>query len=787
MDQIKIIYGKGIFKRAFLIISAIILIAAFSGCSKINMELFGVKVGEEDITVTEEVPDDVAKNGDTLEESGDTTLIDEPVDIEGPGPEPDGPTIEPGTEDEIIYYEDIEELRLYYSEAMTAFQEESYLIVEYYLNRINGRYLVLQDHIFYYLAKSLLLQEKYDQSEEYYLKIIQDFPDSIWTEKSILEYGDLFFMKEDYINSSEKYANFIENFPESQYIPYCYYQLAKSMEKNGEAGQAVENYIKVWIEFPVYEKADISYVNIERLILENSLPAFNPTAEEIFNRGKKFFDYYQYDDTVSELNKLLDGDYLDSLSGEFHSKILFKLGMSYYNRGDYGQSSDYLSSSYEKSSSGSMADDSLYFLGRALTNLDRPDDAVSYYQQLLSIFPGSKYADDALYRIGRIYSLRGDAQKAINNFQKIFDSYPNGDKLSDALWELGWIQYKSGDYPGAETTFSNMGDSFKGSYLGEKGLFWQAKSLQKLGEDDKAKELFRDIVKLKTYSYYTFAAKDILLNMGETIEIPGVDHDLNPESIFVEEIIPDVFYTPQGENLKIDGQPNHITKALELMKMEFYNSASIEIEAGSGQLEADPARILEIATLFFQSQDYANSIKFLYQNSSKLKNAEQAYIDYSYFLFYPYGYREYLTQYGSQYDIDPLFALAVIRQESSFQPEVGSYAGAQGLMQIMPATGKSIAGQIGIQNYSRAMLLDPETSIKMGIYYLRQQLDSFNQSMIYTLGAYNGGPGSMSRWISDWGDKDPEEFIEYITYLQTREYIKLVLRNYWFYQMLYEE
>ena len=219
----------------------------------------------------------------------------------------------------------------------------------------------------------------------------------------------------------------------------------------------------------------------------------------------------------------------------------------------------------------------------------------------------------------------------------------------------------------------------------------------------------------------------------------------------------------------------------------FYNIASVEIEAGSSQLEADPARILEIATLFYQSQDYANSIKILYQNSSKLKNADEVYIDYSYFLFYPYGYREYVDQYGSKYNIDPLFALAVIRQESNFQPEVGSYAGAQGLMQIMPATGKSIAGQIGIPNYSQQMLLDPEISIEMGTYYLRQQLDNFNQDMIYTLGAYNGGPGSMSRWISNSGDKDPEEFIEYITYLQTREYIKLVLRNYWFYQLLYGE
>ena len=163
--------------RAILIISAILLFIASTGCSKINMELFGIKLGEE-----ENAPPELALDGDTLGESDDNGKIDEPEAIEEPAPGPDDPTIEPGTADEIIYYEDIEELRLYYSEAMNAFQDESYLIAEYYLNRINGRYMILQDHIFYYLAKSLLLQEKFDQSEEYYLKIIQDFPDSIWLE-----------------------------------------------------------------------------------------------------------------------------------------------------------------------------------------------------------------------------------------------------------------------------------------------------------------------------------------------------------------------------------------------------------------------------------------------------------------------------------------------------------------------------------------------------------------------------------------------------------------------------
>jgi soluble lytic murein transglycosylase len=161
-------------------------------------------------------------------------------------------------------------------------------------------------------------------------------------------------------------------------------------------------------------------------------------------------------------------------------------------------------------------------------------------------------------------------------------------------------------------------------------------------------------------------------------------------------------------------------------------------------------------------------------------------MDYLYYLYYPYGYKETVQNYSNQYALDPLFTLAVIRQESHFMPLAGSYAGAQGLMQIMPATGKGIAGQLGIQNYNDIMLLDPEINIKMGTFYLRQQLDNFNQNQFYCLGAYNGGPGKMSEWISKRGSMDIDEFIESISYEQSREYVKIVMGNYYFYQMLYD-
>jgi len=731
-------------------------------------------------------------------ESEETSDEQEINDIDGTGNEDKETGVSPqegtnsdrqktGTDDTNTETMDISELRLLFSKALEYFDKDSYLIAEFYLNKIKDSYMILQDHIFYYMAKILLSQEKYYQAEEYYLKIIKNYPDSIWAETANMEYADVFYIKEDYITAESEYTNFLTSFPESSYVPYSLFQLAACQEKNGKKVLASENYKELWLKYPLHEYSEIALENLARLAEEGSIEPFVPTADEIYSRGEIFFGIYHYSSALDEFNRLLQGDYVNSLSQDLYSKVLFKKGMCYFNMGEYGEARDFLLQSYQKYPSGSVADDSLYFLGRSLTNLDQDADAISYYEKLIQIFPASNYSDDALYRSGRIYSLSGDFNNAAIYFQRVSTSYPGGDKLADALWELGLIQYRSADYNSAKTTFSNFASSFKGTRLEEKGLFWQAKCYQKLGDDTTAAGLYQKIIELSSYSYYTFASAKTLEDLNKEAQIEEINTGLNPENPGITYILPDIYSILEEDSHIEGGEINHINKAIELLKLEFFNSASLEIEAGSSEIKEDPIRTLEIATLFLKSEDYSSSINIIYDNLKQLKSKlTEPYTDYLHYLLYPYGYKEIVQKYSSQYNLDPLFTLAVMRQESMFQPDAGSYAGAQGLMQIMPATGEGIAGQIGISNYNVNMLLDPDTNIRMGTFYLRQQLDNFGQNEFYCVGAYNGGPGRMSGWVSDRGNMDTDEFIESITYEQSREYVKIVMGNYYFYQMLYE-
>jgi len=686
---------------------------------------------------------------------------------------------------------DITKQRELFSEGIKKFEEGDYLAAEYYFNKIKDTYMVLSDHINYYLAKSLLMQEKYDLSAEDYSKIKNLYPDSIFLEKANLEYADLFYIQQEYPEAEINYESFVKNFPESALIPYGLFQLATCQEKNSKFESAFENYKKIWLNFPENEFADDALKNITSLSDRKLAGPFTPSNEQIYERGAIFFGLYQYESAISEFNKIIESDKNSPIPPALHSKTLFKLGMCHFNLRDYQKSTELLISCYEKFPSESYADDSLYFLGRAFTSLNQEDNSIKYYNEVLAKYPQGNYADDSLYRIGRIYFLRGDSESAAASYEKIINNYPGGDKISDAYWELGWIQFKGGDYNNAKNTFGGMEVKFKGSSVGEEAMFWEARCLQKLGENETAANIYKKIIDSKTYTYYTFASQKSLKSMGIEYDIPKIDNNVYPGNPDIDTLLPGIYQDIENIAASIsgssqDGKFTHIDKARELLNLEFYTSAATEIEAGSSEFEHDNLRILEISTLYLEAKDYLNSQKLIAKYFSKLKsNLDNPYKDYVYYLLYPYGFKEYIDKYSGQFNVDPLFVLAVIREESRFQPDAGSYAGALGLMQIIPKTGKGIASQLGISNFTSQMLLDPETSIKMGAYYLSKQLESFNQNKYYACGAYNGGPGSMSKWISSWGDKDIDEFIEYVSYDETRNYIKKVMGSYFFYQMLY--
>jgi len=151
---------------------------------------------------------------------------------------------------------------------------------------------------------------------------------------------------------------------------------------------------------------------------------------------------------------------------------------------------------------------------------------------------------------------------------------------------------------------------------------------------------------------------------------------------------------------------------------------------------------------------------------------------------YPPAYWGIVEQVAAREDIHPLLALAIMREESKFDPEVESAAGAKGLMQLMPPTARQMA-QRQSAPFDERQLLRPEGNIPLGVAYLGRVLKRFNGDLIYAAAAYNAGPGSVTRWIKAFGHLPHDEWVESIPYAETQRYVKKVLGTFLIYVSLY--
>ena len=132
--------------------------------------------------------------------------------------------------------------------------------------------------------------------------------------------------------------------------------------------------------------------------------------------------------------------------------------------------------------------------------------------------------------------------------------------------------------------------------------------------------------------------------------------------------------------------------------------------------------------------------------------------------------------------VEPAVTLGLIRQESSFDIQAGSPAGAQGLMQLMPATAASVARRLNEAMSLPALTSDPAYNMRLGTAYLQALLDQFGGALPLALAGYNAGPSRVLDWIAGYGDPrtgatDMIDWIELIPFNETRNYVQRVIEN----------
>jgi len=142
---------------------------------------------------------------------------------------------------------------------------------------------------------------------------------------------------------------------------------------------------------------------------------------------------------------------------------------------------------------------------------------------------------------------------------------------------------------------------------------------------------------------------------------------------------------------------------------------------------------------------------------------------------FPIPYQSLIDEYAGKRQLDLGWMFALVRSESAFIEDAESPAGALGLMQVMPATGKQTARKMGLQSFKVAHLLEAEKNVPIGSAYLKQMLDLFGGNMTLATAAYNAGPQRVLAWLPKHDCMDPDVWVEKIPFTETRKYVRRVM------------
>lgn len=324
----------------------------------------------------------------------------------------------------------------------------------------------------------------------------------------------------------------------------------------------------------------------------------------------------------------------------------------------------------------------------------------------------------------------------------------SGSDFSDAEFFLGWTALRFLGQPKvALNHFQSLYENVKSPISLAKGAYWLGRTYEALHQKQQARHWFEEASKYKT-AYYGQVAQRKLMNQNggkplQKIVVPEAAKARFESREFVR----------AARLLVSAGLPKEALSFLHLLAKRSKN---------------DSERFLTIQLTNQLAQQYVVDIV-----REITPHTETAYSE-----AYPRLQKKYDFQ-----GVDPDFVHAVIRRESGFNSGLVSDKDAQGLMQVMPDTGRKLAAKYNFKYDEGRLLNDSSYNIKVGCIFLKRLIDSYKGSFVLTLAAYNAGPKPVQEWVQYFGDPrsndvDMIDWIEKISYKETREYIQRVLEAY---------
>ncbi len=387
-------------------------------------------------------------------------------------------------------------------------------------------------------------------------------------------------------------------------------------------------------------------------------------------------------------------------------------------------------------------------------------DAVTTIQGWITErFPGSRQAVDIMFARADAAQDRGAYAEASSGFERAMTMAPSLAPAGRARMRLGQMHLQ-GDAAAAAEVFTGYLDDFPNGRRWEQAAYWAGRSLEALGREEEAEGYLGMLLRRSPLSYYAALAAE---HLGRPYGPP----------------------VPVGPS---SDPPEWLRAGLATLDLLLDAGLDRGAESVVAQLIARTGRSaptsLDLADNLIERGFTLEGIgvgwELLREGAPQSLRLLK--------VLYPFPYREMVTREAEEAGIDPLFLASLIRQESAFAPAIRSRAGAVGLMQVMPETGRELARGQDIRGFTPENLETADLNLHLGTTFWVQMERRYGAGHLpLVLSAYNAGPTRARRWGRLPEAEDPLRFTERIPFNETRGYVKNITRNLHLYRFLYPE
>jgi soluble lytic murein transglycosylase len=600
-------------------------------------------------------------------------------------------------------------------------------------------------------------------------------PTPALAERMLVIEADARLRTHDEAGARAAYARYLEQFPRGSQRHAVRLRLAELRIGAKEHAAAAELLEAVALDVPLSQHGTDALARLQALEQEGARK-LEPKARHGFERRLALAQLRQRLDRRDYRRVVRDADGLlarKDLTASQRCEVHYLQASAVFKQRERSRSRDYYERAIKACKRAGATDEivkSRYQSARARYAQGRPADAAREFERLAADHPEHSYADDALIKAGEAWEEAGQADKARKAYASALEPVVRGDMAHEATRRLLVQAFAEARYDDAlaladSTLAGGVNDRRERARL----HYFRGRALAELGRAEQAREAWLTAVAQMPLSYPSAQALSRLREVSPDALKEGLRALEREQAAKV--------------SLELPSAPA-VDRARVFARLGLGDEARDELDAAD--VDGWPAAaLLSQAGLYDAVQRELANLGAGWRGAPPVGAQRQLWE-----IAHPTPFTEIIEPGEKEHGVPPLLTFAIMQTESRFNPGVTSWAGAKGLVQLMPGTAKTVADRAGISLAGDDVLFDPATNLGLGMRYLAQLTRRWgggDAGPALAIPSYNAGPGSVDKWVGERGDWPLDLFIESIPYDETRRYTQNVLERWAVYRWMYGE